>query len=75
MPASVDDAADGATLLDNAVQDGPARPADRGRMIYGDVEAPGGCHAGDKRKHSEAAEADDTRTEIGEHRPRGAGRR
>ena len=32
-------------------------------MISGDGEAPGGCHAGDKRKHSAAATGDDTRTE------------
>ena len=63
MPASVNDAANDAALLANAVQDGPARPYDRVRMISGDGEAPGGCHAGDKRKHSAAATGDDTRTE------------
>ena len=63
MPASANDAADGAAQLENAVQDGPPRPADGGRVTSGEFEAPGGCHAGDKRKHSEAAEGDDTRTE------------
>ena len=63
VPAPANEGAGGVVERGEAVQDGYVQPDLRGRTPTGDDEAQDGHHAGDKRKHSEAAAGDDKRTE------------
>ena len=63
MPAPANEAADGIEEREEAVKGGNLRPDARGRTLTCADEAQDSHHAGDKRKHSEAAAGDDKRTE------------